>query len=174
MNQDQTEQPIRHNFGLRSESNNTSAAQSPASVSAEKSIEEVLLRYATAIDERDYKLFDDIFVVNATAQYGFFGHIDGRAALSALLKGAMERCGPSQHMLGNYRIVVNGKQASSKCYLQAILVGLDDCKDKHMLLWGEYRDRLELRPEGWRIVHRELVIIYATGDIGLGAEKKGA
>jgi hypothetical protein len=35
-----------------------------------------------------------------------------------------------------------------------------------LTVWGEYRDRLELRPEGWRIVHRELTVLHASGEIG--------
>jgi hypothetical protein len=46
-------------------------------------------------------------------------------------------------------------------------VGIGDYKGQSVMLWGEYRDRLERRPEGWRIVHRELVPFHATGDIGL-------
>jgi len=131
-------------------------------------ITEVLSRYAAAVDGKDYKGLDEVFVADATAYYGFGDTIKGRAAIADFVKATMVKTSTSQHLVGNVRITLDGDKATSKCYLQAILVGLGDYKGQSVMLWGEYRDRLERRPEGWRIVHRELAAFHATGDIGLG------
>lgn len=139
----------------------------------EASIERVLVRYAIALDERDFAALDEVFVPDATAYYETIGHFDGRAAIVDLVSGALARCGRTQHLLGNYRITIEGRHATAKCYLQAIHAGLGAYASETLTLWGEYRDRLERRPEGWRIVHRELAVFQVSGSIGptaLGAE----
>lgn len=134
----------------------------------ERAIERLLVRYASAVDERDLPGFDEVFVADATAYYGFSGNISGRAAIVELVRATAEKCSGSQHLIGNFRINIEGGRATAKSSLQAILVGTGAYRDRHLTLWGEYRDRLERRPEGWRIVHRELVTLHATGDIGIG------
>lgn len=131
-------------------------------------VEEVLVRYAASVDGKNYEGFKEVFVADATAHYGFGETIKGRQAIVDFIKRTMVKTSGSQHLLGNYRIAVDGDKATSTTSVQAILVGLGDYKGQSVVLWGEYKDRLERRPEGWRIVHRELAAINATGDIGLG------
>lgn len=134
----------------------------------ERAIEKVLVRYASAVDERTLGGFDEVFVPEATAYYGFSGNISGRAAIVDLIRATAEKCVGSQHLVSNFRIEIVGDKANTKTSLQAILVGIGDYRGRHFTLWGEYRDRFERRSDGWRIVHRELVTLHATGDIGLG------
>ena len=131
-------------------------------------ITDVLVRYAAAVDGKDYKGLDEVFVADATAYYGFGDTIKGRAAIVEFIKATMVKTSASQHLVGNVRITLDGDKATTRTYLQAILIGINDYKGQSVMLWGEYRDRLERRPEGWRIVHRELAAFHATGDIGLG------
>lgn len=131
-------------------------------------IQEVLVRYAASVDGKNPKGFDEVFVPEATAFYGFGDTLKGRQAIVDFIGGTMAKVSGSQHLLGNYRINLDGDKATTTTAIQAILVGVGDYKGQSVMLWGEYRDRLERRPEGWRIVHRELVTLHATGDIGLG------
>lgn len=132
----------------------------------EAAIERVLVRYATALDERDFDVLDTVFLPEATAHYQTIGHFHDRASILTLLRGALGRCGKTQHLLGNYRIAIDGDHATAACYLQAVHAGLGAYAAQTMTLWGEYRDRLVRRPEGWRIAHRELIIFQVAGDIG--------
>jgi ketosteroid isomerase-like protein len=131
-------------------------------------IQEVLVRYAAAVDGQNMKGFDEVFVPEATADYGLGSELKGREAIVGMIGGTMGKVSGSQHLLGNFRIIVDGDKATSTTAVQAILVGVGDYKGQHLMLWGEYRDRLERRPEGWRLVRRELAAFHATGDIGLG------
>jgi 3-phenylpropionate/cinnamic acid dioxygenase small subunit len=133
---------------------------------AERRIERVLMAYTTALDQRDWAALDDVLAPDATAHYTSLGHFASRAEMVSMFKAFLERCGTTQHLLGNMRIEVDGDKATAACYLQAIHVGLGQHQGKMLTVWGEYRDRLELRPEGWRIVHRELAVLHAAGDIG--------
>lgn len=132
----------------------------------ERDIEQILIRYAVDLDEHQWAGLDEVFVAAATATYHGIGDFVGRDAIRDMVRGALETCGRTQHLLGNFRIVVDGDKATSKCYLQAIHLGLGDYARNIMTVWGEYRDRLERRPEGWRIVHRELEVFKVDGDIG--------
>lgn len=134
----------------------------------EKRIERVLVRYALALDEHDWAGLDEVFVPEATAWYQGIGDFSSRDAIRDMISGVLQTCGRTQHLLGNFRIAIDGNKATAKCYLQAIHVGQGALAAQTMTVWGEYSDRLERRPEGWRIVHRELAMFQTAGDIGLG------
>ncbi len=144
------------------------AKQDMAMLLDKQQIEELLVRYAAAVDGKNPGGFDEVFVPDATAYYGFGDTLKGRQAIVDFISGTMGKVSGSQHLVGNFRINLDGDKATSTCAIQAILVGVGDYKGQSVMLWGEYRDRLERRPEGWRIVHRELAAFHATGDIGLG------
>lgn len=134
----------------------------------EKRIERVLVRYASALDEHEWAGLDEVFVAEATASYDGIGDFSGRDAIRDLVSSVLLRCGRTQHLLGNFRIAVDGDKATARCYLQAIHVGVGAYEGQTLTVWGEYRDRLERRPEGWRIVHRHLAMFQAEGDVGFG------
>jgi 3-phenylpropionate/cinnamic acid dioxygenase small subunit len=133
----------------------------------EARIERVLKRYASALDARDWAGLDDVFTESATAHFQGIGHFKGRAEIVKLISSVLSVTAATQHLLANMQIEVNGTEARSTCYLQALHTGKNEFAGKTMTVWGEYRDQLQLTPAGWRIVHRELVGIHAEGDIGM-------
>lgn len=130
-------------------------------------IEEVLFRYATALDRRDWTALRDVFDPDAVADYEGIGVFNGRPAVTGVVADFLGKCGPTQHMITNVRIDLDGEKARSRCYLQAVHSGKGRYAGQTMTVWGEYSDRLELRAEGWRIVHRALVVQHVVGDIGV-------
>jgi 3-phenylpropionate/cinnamic acid dioxygenase small subunit len=130
-------------------------------------INQVLLQYATLLDARDWAGLDDVFTADASVNYHGVGAFDGRSAIVSVIQQFLDQCGSTQHMIGNVRISVDGNGARAKCYLQATHAGQGSHAGKTMTVWGEYCDRLQLRPEGWRIVHRELFVQHVEGDIGV-------
>lgn len=130
-------------------------------------IENVLKRYATALDSRDWAGLDDIFSEDATAHFQGMGHFNGRSAIVELISSALSAAAATQHLIANIVIELDGNEARSKCYLQALHTGKGPFEGKAMTVWGEYRDQLKLTPTGWRIMHRELAGIHAEGDIGM-------
>jgi 3-phenylpropionate/cinnamic acid dioxygenase small subunit len=130
-------------------------------------INQVLLQYATLLDARNWTGLDEVFTADASVNYHGVGAFEGRPAIVGVIQGFLDKCGPTQHMIGNVRVSVDGKEASARCYLQATHAGQGSHAGKTMTVWGEYRDRLQLRQEGWRIVHRELFIQHVAGDIGV-------
>lgn len=132
-------------------------------------IEAVLLRYAQLLDTKKYARLTEVFTPEATANYVGMAVCKGLESIIGLVSGVLDRCGNTQHLLGNVQIDVQGDKATSSCYLQAIHVGLGDYSDRLLIVWGEYRDQLVRTPGGWRIVYRELTTLHSQGDIGLAS-----
>lgn len=130
-------------------------------------IEAVLMAYTTALDERDWSALEDVFPPDASADYGVVGQFQGREAVIDVVRDFLQRCGPTQHLLGNIRVNEQGDEAQAHCYIQATHAGIGKHLGQTMTLWGEYRDRLERREEGWRILHRGLHVQHVVGDVGV-------
>ncbi len=137
-------------------------------VKQRQAIEDVLLAYATALDGRDWSALEHVFSLDAVADYGSdIGVFEGRAAVVGVVSDFLGRCGTTQHMITNIRIELSPHGvAGARCYLQATHAGSGAHVGQTMMVWGEYVDRLEQRPEGWRIVHRALRVLHVTGDVG--------
>lgn len=132
-----------------------------------REIEAVLMRYAQLLDTKRYARLIEVFTPEATAHYVGMAECKGVESIIGLVSGVLDRCGNTQHLLGNVQIDVQGDKATSSCYLQAIHVGLGDYSDRLLIVWGEYRDQLVRTPAGWRISYRELTTLHSQGDIGL-------
>ena len=132
-----------------------------------KSIEAILVDYATALDSKQYQLLGDVFTADAQVEYIGIGHCDGLAEVQALVSGVLDQCAETQHILSNYRIDIDGDTARARCYLQALHVGKGDFSGKTMTVWGEYSDELQRIAGSWRIHKRQLRTLHSEGDIGL-------
>jgi len=130
---------------------------------AKEKIREVTVRYAEACDHRNWSLFDEVFDSELKGSYGGQFQIKNRDKLVNLIKSMLGGCGPSQHLLGNHRIAVDGNTATSVCAVRAAHAGKGEKKELFYEIWGEYRDRLDCKNGAWRIVHRELVIFHEIG-----------
>ena len=80
---------------------------------AEAAIKRVLIAYATTVDTRNWREFDDIFVESARAVYGsnpsFQFTCEGRAEIREMCKVNLDGCGPTQHLLTNFQIDIEGE-----------------------------------------------------------------
>lgn len=129
-----------------------------------QAIIEVLNRYSYALDARDWPMLEDVFHPDASGDYGSF-QLEGRALLVQTISKYLDPCGPSQHLLGNYRVATEGDEAESSCYVRVVHVGAGD----RAILQpyesiGTYHDRLRRTPDGWRIIHRRFDVRIELGD----------
>jgi hypothetical protein len=124
---------------------------------------ETLDRYAIALDSRDWALLDHVFTPDASGDFGEWQHAD-REGIRAMIVSMLGGCGPTQHMLGVYRIEITGNTATSVCSIRAHHVGRGAEAKLEYECFGEYRDRLVRTPEGWRIRHRAMRLTHETGD----------
>lgn len=126
-------------------------------------VTDVLNGYAAACDSRDWDLFNQIFTPDVEANYGGPNVFNSRGAVVDMIRGMLGGCGPTQHMLSNYRITIDGDVADTICSVRAFHAGIGEAKGKTFEVWGEYRDRLVRTGEGWRIARRTMVATWVQG-----------
>ena len=126
----------------------------------------VLDRYAECLDTRDWQGLADVFTDDVAMDFGAWqaDHLDDvRMHIASFLDG----CGPSQHLLGNYRIHLDGDRATSRCYCRVMQQGQGEHKGKHFESWIEYSDELLRTPAGWRSKQRVARPQMSDGDPSL-------
>ncbi|MFF0501605.1 nuclear transport factor 2 family protein [Nocardia aobensis] len=124
-------------------------------------------RYAYALDEREWATLDDVFTVDAVARYGSLRSraLVGRTAIVASIQGYLGGCGPSQHLLRNHVVNVEGDLATALCKARVYHYGAGP--RAHLTpyeCFGIYRDRLRREQPGWRIYERTFDVSLAVGD----------
>jgi hypothetical protein len=121
-----------------------------------REIDDLLTRYATAIDGRRWDLLDVVFAPDAHLDYRAAVGIAGsypqvRAWLSEVLPALFEA---TQHLVANREIHIDGDRAIARSMFFNPNRMQIDGELRHFICCGYYHDRLERREEGWRIVRR--------------------
>ncbi len=122
---------------------------------------DVVNRYATALDARDWDLLDLVFAPDVKAEFG--RTCAGCEAVKELVRGMLGGCGPTQHLLANHRVEVAGDEASCISSVRAFHAGRGPVEGQTYELFGEYHDRLRRTGAGWRIASRRMVVLHELG-----------
>ena len=133
------------------------------SLLAEREIQQVLYRYAWACDERDWSGFDKVFAEDVEADFAGLIQLQGRVAIVASIQSMLGGCGPSQHLMGNPEVGVEGDGALARVYIRAFHRGAGEKAHLTYECFGEYRASLRKLPEGWRVVHWAMRVEAETG-----------
>jgi pimeloyl-ACP methyl ester carboxylesterase/ketosteroid isomerase-like protein len=130
-----------------------------------QAIVDVIVRYAVALDTRDWRLLADCFTPDATAVYDRFdGPLRGFEAIQAGIQEALRPLDSSQHLLGNHVIDISGDRARASTYLLAQHYTKGTAGGDTWTLGGTYHDELVRTPEGWRISLRRLETAWTDGN----------
>jgi hypothetical protein len=121
-------------------------------ISDERDIERALIRLARAMDDRDWAQVSEIIADDATGDLGT-GPLEGCAAIIALVRGFLDNCGTTQHLLGNILVDVSGDHATSRAYVHDLHLSKTDPELTFHTL-GDYHDRWERRCGQWQLVQR--------------------
>lgn len=135
-----------------------------------RDIDDVLVRYAHALDSHDWDLLRTVFTADAVADFLELGGVNtGIDAIVKLIAGVLSGLDASQHLIGSVAAEVDGDSATARCYLQAqhVFEGVEG--GDHYLVGGTYVDDLVRTPEGWRIKHRTLHASWMSGNPGVFA-----
>ena len=111
---------------------------------------DVLVRYAHAVDARDFDAAGDCFAGDARAVYAGVALEPSRAAIVRFLRESVTS-EASTHLVGGVRIDFDGPD-SARSEQTAFAVHLEAGRVR--LRGLRYRDRLERRDGAWRIVER--------------------
>ncbi|MBY0509961.1 MAG: nuclear transport factor 2 family protein [Rhodospirillaceae bacterium] len=132
-------------------------------LTAENDIRKALVRYARALDTRDWGLLDTVFAPELEAQYGDQPASQGRNTVVDGIRGFLDRCGPSQHLMGNFDVTVNGTGATSVCYIRVFHQGKGDRAPLTQETFGSYHATWTRTAEGWRAVKWRLAVSMELG-----------
>ncbi len=130
----------------------------------EQDIAEVLVRYATGIDRRDWDLFRTCFTDDVIAEYEGIATWDSADAITDSMASSHAEMGHTMHRLSNLAISIQGDTATARSYVDAVLMAADGQSGLNPC--GFYDDELVRTPDGWRIRHRRYTMVHfaAIGD----------
>ncbi len=119
-------------------------------------LQDVMLRYAAGVDERDFDLYRSCFADHVEV-VGFGEQtVHGADAWLAFVKAALEQYGPTQHMLGPQLATVDGDSARARTDVQALHY-FKQPEGGTLTLWATYKSDLQRIDSEWRITRHELV-----------------
>lgn len=120
---------------------------------AEREIARALTRIARAMDARDWDALAAELTEDATAELGT-GSLGGPDAIITLIRSYLDACGPTQHLLGNLLVEVDGERASSRCYVSDMHLGPAGREDITFATLGDYHDQWRREGGVWKLSHR--------------------
>ena len=132
-------------------------------VADERAVEQILIRYALACDTRNWSLLDEVFLPDVVANYGGEYRLAGRDKVVGMIKSLLGGCGPTQHLLGNFRVTIEDDVATCACYVRAAHAGRGEHASQTYEVWAEYRDALVRTADGWRISERKMAVFHESG-----------
>jgi hypothetical protein len=119
-------------------------------------IQEVMARYAAAVDAKHWDELDRVFVKGSIVDFAPNGGVrDEYPAIVEYLKTAMAGFAAYQHYLSNFVIDVQGNEAASRFYVWTPLVTIVDGRDEIIVDGGFYDATFVRTADGWRV--KELV-----------------
>jgi hypothetical protein len=133
-------------------------------------IAEVLIRYATGIDSKDWALLRTCWTEDVDADYGEVGRFSGADAITDLMELLHSAMGPTYHRLSNFAIAVDGDRATARSYVHAVLQAIPDDGASWVEALGHYDDELIRTTEGWRIARRTTNIARVLAGAGSGSQ----
>lgn len=128
-------------------------------------IAELLVRYTTGIDRRDWTVLRSCFTDDVVAEYEGVDTWHDADALATFMEEAHAAMGHSLHRLSNLAIEVDGDAATARCYVDALNLTPDGQSGIQTV--GFYDDELVRTPNGWRIARRRFTPVLYQG-IGSG------
>ena len=119
---------------------------------------EVLVRYATAIDTRDWDLFRTCFTDDVDADYGDIGHWHGVDEITDWMAATHEPCGHTLHRITNVVVDEHEDRATARAYVEALVLFGDNAQGVRAS--GYYDDELVLEAGGWKIRKRTFTTVF--------------
>lgn len=131
----------------------------------EHALAQVLTRYATACDTRDWGLLQQVFAPDCTTVYGGSYVCEGVQKVRRMISAHLDGCGPTQHLLGNLQVdASNPACVRSKIHVRAAHQGLGERAQLRYDAIGYYEDQWVRLPQGWRIRRRSMTLLLEIGE----------
>ncbi len=151
------------------------AMLSLAEISDRFEIQQLLIDYSTAIDQRRFDDLDRVFTPDAYIDYRAAGGIDGQfPEVKAWLAEVLPNFPAYSHMLGNFDVRIDGDAASSRTiYFNPMVLNAEAKQVLFIGIW--YDDEFVRTPDGWRVrpARRDEVLRQTRVNATLGGWRAG-
>lgn len=119
-------------------------------------INDLLVRYTKAIDEKNWDLLDRVFTADATIDYSSSGGVAGPLPeVKRWLERGLAAFPETLHLIGNSEVELEGDRARAKTAVYNPMFFAKPQGGRHHFAVGAYYlDELVRTPEGWRIASR--------------------
>jgi 3-phenylpropionate/cinnamic acid dioxygenase small subunit len=120
-------------------------------------IADLLVRYATGIDRRDWDLFRTCFTDDCEADYGDIGVWHGVEEITGWMAQVHDACGHTLHRITNIAVTPGADGATARSYVDALVLGPDNQAGVRAMGW--YEDELTNTDDGWKIARRRFTLV---------------
>jgi ketosteroid isomerase-like protein len=122
-----------------------------------RQLQDVMLSYAAAVDDRDMARYRACFVEEA--EIVGFGEetVTGADAWTTSVEIQLDAFSSTQHLMSPQLASITGDTASARTDVQALHV-LKDSNGAMFTLWATYLTDFVRKDDGWKISRHELVI----------------
>jgi 3-phenylpropionate/cinnamic acid dioxygenase small subunit len=126
-------------------------------------VADVLVRYATGIDRRDWALFRTCFTEDCVADYGDIGQWHGVDEITDWMARTHAPCGHTLHRITNVAVSAagldgeDGDRVQARSYVEALVLGPDNSAGVRAA--GFYDDDLVRTGGEWRIARRRFTMV---------------
>ncbi|WP_326791647.1 nuclear transport factor 2 family protein [Streptomyces sp. NBC_00841] len=127
-------------------------------------IADLLAKYCLALDGRDWAALTQVFTEDAIAEYEGAGTARGLAAITDVVRRALEPLDASQHFIATSLVETGDDGATGRTYLIARHIAHGAPGGDSFTVGGMYTDRFVRTPAGWRITHRRLSRVWTEGN----------
>jgi ketosteroid isomerase-like protein len=128
-----------------------------------QAIIDLTIAYAWALDTKQFEDLREIFADDAIGDLAGI-HWEGIDAITARIEGPLSKLDATQHVVSNQQVRVDGDTGTCRCYLIGQHVKRGTPGGDHFIIAGTYDDELARTPDGWRITHRTLTVVWTDGN----------
>lgn len=122
----------------------------------ERALTALLLRYATALDMRDWAMLRSCFSEDVEADYANFGKWRGLREITEYMRQTHNDLGPTLRRVTNISVHMERGEVRARSYIDAILTPGKAGGPVHRGV-GWFDDRLVRTSEGWKIFRRTFI-----------------
>lgn len=123
-------------------------------------VAEVLVRYASGIDRKEWSLLRTCFTEDCHCDYGDIGVWEGADAITDYMTRTHPDGIRSLHRITNVEVKGEGDGAAARSYVDVIFVVADTGSGMHAV--GTYDDELVHTEEGWKIARRHYTMVHMS------------
>ena len=137
---------------------------SPQELADRLEIDDLLTRYATGVDRKEWDLWESCFTEDARIDYTALGGPEhGVREMRKWLEETMAGFPMTQHLVTNREVRIEGDTATARSgFYNPMAVPSGDGAHKLFFCGGWYHDQLVRTREGWRIRERVEEFGYNT------------